>query len=157
MLVWILVGGTDYFHLPALCWVMFLSILFWILTVSLFIIYLTGVHNRIPQIPWTTLVTHKHMQILHKQAALLFLLKTIFPEFCKLFLKPVILCLCLYQSLCINCIATALYLVTAVVDALSVNQDVRGRHNYNCWAASAVRAPTIFFKDKKERKNSRKL
>ncbi|XP_039475925.1 CKLF-like MARVEL transmembrane domain-containing protein 8b isoform X2 [Oreochromis aureus] len=40
-------------------------------------------------------------------------------------------------SLCINCIATALYLVTAVVDALSVNQDVRGRHNYNCWAASA--------------------
>ncbi|XP_004568154.2 CKLF-like MARVEL transmembrane domain-containing protein 8b [Maylandia zebra] len=95
MLVWILVGGTDYFHLPALCWVMFLSILFWILTVSLFIIYLTGVHNRIPQVPWTTL------------------------------------------SLCINCIATALYLVTAVVDALSVNQDVRGRHNYNCWAASA--------------------
>lgn len=150
MLVWILVGGTDYFHLPALCWVMFLSILFWILTVSLFIIYLTGVHNRIPQVPWTTLVTHRHMQILHKQAALLFLLKTIFPEFCKLVLKPVILCLCLYQSLCINCIATALYLVTAVVDALSVNQDVRGRHNYNCWAASAVRAPTIFLKTKKK-------
>ncbi|XP_034553573.1 CKLF-like MARVEL transmembrane domain-containing protein 8 [Notolabrus celidotus] len=40
-------------------------------------------------------------------------------------------------SLCLNCSATALYLVTAVVDALSVNQAVRGRHNYNCWAASA--------------------
>ncbi|XP_030606224.1 CKLF-like MARVEL transmembrane domain-containing protein 8b [Archocentrus centrarchus] len=95
MLVWILVGGTDYYHQPTLCWVMFVSILFWILTVSLFIIYLTGAHNRIPRVPWTML------------------------------------------SLCTNCSATALYLVAAVTDAFSVNLDVRGRHNYNCWAASA--------------------
>ncbi|XP_037639921.1 CKLF-like MARVEL transmembrane domain-containing protein 8b isoform X2 [Sebastes umbrosus] len=95
MLVWILVGGTEYFRLPALCWVMFVAILCWVLTIGLFIIYLTGVHNRIPQVPWTTL------------------------------------------SLCLNCSAAALYLVTAVVDALSVNQATRGRHNYNCWAASA--------------------
>ncbi|XP_070768678.1 CKLF-like MARVEL transmembrane domain-containing protein 8b [Enoplosus armatus] len=95
MLVWILVGGTEYFHLPALCWVMFVAILCWILTVCLFIIYLTGAHNRIPQVPWTIL------------------------------------------SLCLNCVATALYLVTAVVDAHSINQATRGRHNYNCWAASA--------------------
>ncbi|XP_044062544.1 CKLF-like MARVEL transmembrane domain-containing protein 8b [Siniperca chuatsi] len=95
MLVWILVGGTEYFHLPALCWVMFVAILCWVLTICLFIIYLTGAHNRIPQVPWTTL------------------------------------------SLCLNCSATALYLVTAVVDAHSVNQAIRGRHNYNCWAASA--------------------
>ncbi|KAF7667791.1 hypothetical protein LDENG_00047290 [Lucifuga dentata] len=32
---------------------------------------------------------------------------------------------------------TALYLVTAIVNALSVGQAIRGRHNYNCWAASA--------------------
>ncbi|XP_069549221.1 CKLF-like MARVEL transmembrane domain-containing protein 8b [Brachyistius frenatus] len=95
MFVWILVGGTEYFYLSSLCWVMFIAILFWIVTVCLFIIYLTGVHNRIPQIPWTTL------------------------------------------SLCLNCSATALYLVTSIVDALSVSQAVRGRHNYNCWAASA--------------------
>ncbi|KAJ0065913.1 hypothetical protein NL108_000161, partial [Boleophthalmus pectinirostris] len=55
LLVWILVGGTDYFHLPALCWVMFVAILCWILTLSLFIIYLTGVPTRAPHIPWTTL------------------------------------------------------------------------------------------------------
>uniref|UniRef100_A0A3P8TP21 CKLF-like MARVEL transmembrane domain containing 8b n=1 Tax=Amphiprion percula TaxID=161767 RepID=A0A3P8TP21_AMPPE len=73
MLVWILIGGTDYFPLSALCWVMFVAILFWILTVSL----------------------------------------------------------------CFHCSATVLYLVTAAVDALSVNQATRGRHNYNCWAASA--------------------
>ncbi|XP_060907070.1 CKLF-like MARVEL transmembrane domain-containing protein 8b [Labrus mixtus] len=95
MLVWILVGGTDYFQLSALCWVMFVAVLFWVLTVGLFVIYLTGVHHRIPQVPWTTL------------------------------------------SLCLNCSATVLYLVTAVVDALSVNQAIRGRHNYNCWATSA--------------------
>ncbi|XP_047212676.1 CKLF-like MARVEL transmembrane domain-containing protein 8b isoform X2 [Girardinichthys multiradiatus] len=95
MLVWILIGGTDYFHLSALCWVMFVAILLWILTICLLVIYLTRAHNRIPQIPWTTL------------------------------------------SLCFNCSAAALYLVTAVVDVITVNQAIRGRHNYNCWAASA--------------------
>ncbi|XP_049439814.1 CKLF-like MARVEL transmembrane domain-containing protein 8b isoform X3 [Epinephelus fuscoguttatus] len=93
MLVWILVGGTDYFDVSALCWVMFVAILCWVLTVCLFIIY--GAHSRIPQVPWTTV------------------------------------------SLCLNCSAAALYLVTAVADAFSVNQAIRGRHNYNCWAASA--------------------
>ncbi|KAM9852695.1 CKLF-like MARVEL transmembrane domain-containing protein 8b isoform 2-T2 [Aulostomus maculatus] len=95
MLVWILLGGTEYFNLSALCWVMFVAILCWLLTICLFILYLTGAHNRISQIPWTTL------------------------------------------SLCVNCSATALYLVAAVLDALSVNHAIRGRHNYNCWAASA--------------------
>ncbi|XP_035499883.2 CKLF-like MARVEL transmembrane domain-containing protein 8b [Scophthalmus maximus] len=95
MLVWILVGGTEYFHLSALCWVMFVAISCWVLTVCLFITDLTGAHKRIPQVPWTTL------------------------------------------SLCLNCGAAALYLAAAVADALSVNQATRGRHNYNCWAASA--------------------
>uniref|UniRef100_A0A672F6P5 CKLF-like MARVEL transmembrane domain containing 8b n=1 Tax=Salarias fasciatus TaxID=181472 RepID=A0A672F6P5_SALFA len=112
MLVWILVGGTDYFHLSALCWVMFSSILLWILTVFLFIIYLAGVHHRIPRVPWTTL------------------------------------------DLCMHCSATVLYLVTAVVNALSVKQATRGRHNYNCWAASAVSLfqRTVFKCDKKRLK-----
>ncbi|KAM7420345.1 hypothetical protein PAMA_014861 [Pampus argenteus] len=65
MLVWILVGGTEYFHLSALCWVMFVSILCWVLTICLFIIYLTGAHNRIQQVPWTTLVTHTHTPHTH--------------------------------------------------------------------------------------------
>ncbi|XP_038131849.1 CKLF-like MARVEL transmembrane domain-containing protein 8b [Cyprinodon tularosa] len=95
MLVWILVGGTDYFHLSALSWVMFVAILLWILTICLFIIYLTRAHSRIPQISWTTV------------------------------------------SLCFNCSAAVLYLVTAVIEAVTVNQAIRGRHNYNCWAASA--------------------
>uniref|UniRef100_A0A8C6WYC9 CKLF-like MARVEL transmembrane domain containing 8b n=1 Tax=Neogobius melanostomus TaxID=47308 RepID=A0A8C6WYC9_9GOBI len=55
LVVWILVGGTDYLLLPALCWVTFVSILCWILTLCLFIIFLTGAHSRAPQIPWTTL------------------------------------------------------------------------------------------------------
>lgn len=65
MLVWILVGGTDYFYLSALCWVMFVSILLWILTICLFVIYLTAFHNRMPQIPWTTLVTLTHTNTLN--------------------------------------------------------------------------------------------
>ncbi|XP_016527728.1 CKLF-like MARVEL transmembrane domain-containing protein 8b isoform X1 [Poecilia formosa] len=111
MLVWILIGGTDYFRLSALCWVMFVSILLWILTICLFIIYLTGVHSRIPQIPWTTL------------------------------------------SLCFNCAAAALYLVTAVVEAVCVGQATRGRYNYNCWAASAEVATSVTVYGKPQRKN----
>lgn len=64
MLVWILLGGTEYFHLSALCWAMFVAVLYWVLTVCLFIIYLTGVHNRIPQVPWTLLVTRTHALLL---------------------------------------------------------------------------------------------
>ncbi|XP_076006549.1 CKLF-like MARVEL transmembrane domain-containing protein 8b [Genypterus blacodes] len=95
MLVWILVGGTWYFPLSALRWVMFLAVSCWVLTTCLFIIYLTEAHKRIPQVPWTTL------------------------------------------SLYFYCSATVLYLVTAVVNAVWVDQATRGRHNYNCWAASA--------------------
>jgi len=74
MLVWILVGGTDYFHLPALCWVMFVTISFWILTICLFIIDLTRAYNRTPQIPWTTLVTNNY----DVQFGSIHLLKSIF-------------------------------------------------------------------------------
>ncbi|XP_071781597.1 CKLF-like MARVEL transmembrane domain-containing protein 8b [Centroberyx gerrardi] len=95
LLVWVLVGGTEYFHVSALCWVMFVAVLYWVLTAFLFVIYLTAAHSRIPQVPWTTV------------------------------------------SLCFNSSAAVLYLVAAAVDAFSVSQAIRGRHNYNCWAASA--------------------
>ncbi|XP_056142717.1 CKLF-like MARVEL transmembrane domain-containing protein 8b [Lampris incognitus] len=95
LLVWILVGGTEYHHVPALGWVMFVAILYWVLTDCLFIIYLSEAHNRIPKVPWTTLF------------------------------------------LCFNGSATVLYLVSAVVDVNIVSQAIRGRHSYNCWAASA--------------------
>lgn len=149
MMVWILVGGTDYFRLSALCWVMFVSILFWILTVCLFIIYLTGAHNRITYIPWTLLVTHIHTQYTHNTETLCsyslvkFISVTLRVE--SVFSAPLAshLCFYLFQSLCFNCSAALLYLLAAVVDALTVDWAVRGRHNYNCWAASAVSVSTI--------------
>uniref|UniRef100_A0A672NID9 CKLF-like MARVEL transmembrane domain containing 8b n=1 Tax=Sinocyclocheilus grahami TaxID=75366 RepID=A0A672NID9_SINGR len=55
LLVWTLIGGTEYLHIPALGWVMFVSVFYWVLTVILFLIYLTMAHTRIPQIPWTIL------------------------------------------------------------------------------------------------------
>ncbi|XP_077383204.1 CKLF-like MARVEL transmembrane domain-containing protein 8 [Festucalex cinctus] len=95
LLVWILLAGTQYFHLFALCWVMLVSTLYWVITICLFIVYLTGAQNRMPQVPWTTL------------------------------------------SLCLNSSATALYLLTAVLEVLSLQSAVAGRHTHNCWAASA--------------------
>ncbi|KAL1259101.1 hypothetical protein QQF64_009678 [Cirrhinus molitorella] len=51
LLVWTLIGGTEYLHVPALGWVMFVSVFYWVLTLILFLIYLTMAHTRIPQIP----------------------------------------------------------------------------------------------------------
>ncbi|XP_059422976.1 CKLF-like MARVEL transmembrane domain-containing protein 8b [Carassius carassius] len=55
LLVWTLIGGTEYLHIPALGWVMFVSVFYWVLTVILFLIYLTMAHTRIPKIPWKIL------------------------------------------------------------------------------------------------------
>ncbi|KAK7147811.1 hypothetical protein R3I94_010363 [Phoxinus phoxinus] len=52
LLVWTLIGGTEYLHVPALGWVMFVSVFCWVFTVILFLFYLTMAHTRIPQIPW---------------------------------------------------------------------------------------------------------
>jgi len=51
------VGGTEYSHMPALCWVMFVAILYWVLTLSLFIVYLSRAHVRVTWVPWHTVVT----------------------------------------------------------------------------------------------------
>lgn len=59
-MVWILIAGTEYFHVPALCWVMFVGILFWVLTIFLFIIYLIGAHKRMLCFPWNTVVIYIH-------------------------------------------------------------------------------------------------
>ncbi|XP_041709844.1 CKLF-like MARVEL transmembrane domain-containing protein 8 [Coregonus clupeaformis] len=53
LLVWTLIAGTDYFRVSAFGWVMFVAILYWVLTVIFLIIYLTMAYNRIPQVPWT--------------------------------------------------------------------------------------------------------
>ncbi|KAG7260359.1 hypothetical protein CRUP_033888 [Coryphaenoides rupestris] len=54
LLVWVLVGGTEYSHMPALGWVMFVAILYWVLTLSLFIVYLSRAHVRVTWVPWHT-------------------------------------------------------------------------------------------------------
>ncbi|XP_070296136.1 LOW QUALITY PROTEIN: CKLF-like MARVEL transmembrane domain-containing protein 8 [Salvelinus sp. IW2-2015] len=54
LLVWMLIAGTEYFRVSAFGWVMFVAILYWVLTVIFLIIYLTTAYNRIPQVPWTT-------------------------------------------------------------------------------------------------------
>ncbi|TSK34859.1 CKLF-like MARVEL transmembrane domain-containing protein 8 [Bagarius yarrelli] len=55
LLVWTLLGGTEYLQVPALVWVMFVSVLCWVLTVSLFVLHLTTVYTKIPHVPWSTL------------------------------------------------------------------------------------------------------
>ncbi|XP_070408012.1 plasmolipin-like [Nothobranchius furzeri] len=133
MLVGILVGGTDYFHLAALHLVMFASVLFWILTMCLFVVYLTGVHNRMTHA--AALLTQKgHI------AAALYLLTAVINALTINWAvrgRHSYNCWAASASLCFNCSAAALYLLTAVINALTVNWDVRGRHSYNCWAASA--------------------
>ncbi|KAL6488636.1 hypothetical protein MHYP_G00023770 [Metynnis hypsauchen] len=55
LLVWTLLAGTEYLHVPALGWVMFVSVVCWVLTICLFLLYLTTAHTKIPQVPWTVL------------------------------------------------------------------------------------------------------
>ncbi|XP_064201700.1 CKLF-like MARVEL transmembrane domain-containing protein 8b isoform X2 [Anguilla rostrata] len=54
LLVWTLIGGTEYFRVSAFGWVMFVAVFYWVLTVFFLIIYLTMAYTRIPQVPWTT-------------------------------------------------------------------------------------------------------
>uniref|UniRef100_A0A4W5RGV8 CKLF-like MARVEL transmembrane domain containing 8b n=1 Tax=Hucho hucho TaxID=62062 RepID=A0A4W5RGV8_9TELE len=54
LLVWMLIAGTEYFPVSAFGWVLFVAILYWVLTVIFLIIYLTMAYKKIPQVPWTT-------------------------------------------------------------------------------------------------------
>ncbi|KAJ8004863.1 hypothetical protein DPEC_G00140720 [Dallia pectoralis] len=53
LMVWTLIGGTEYFRVPAFGWVLFVAILYWVLTLIFLILYLTVV-KRIPRVPWKT-------------------------------------------------------------------------------------------------------
>ncbi|XP_076844674.1 CKLF-like MARVEL transmembrane domain-containing protein 8b [Brachyhypopomus gauderio] len=55
LLVWTLLGGTEYVHVPALAWVMFVSLVCWVLTICRLLLYLTTAHIKMPQVPWTVL------------------------------------------------------------------------------------------------------
>ncbi|GAA6073159.1 CKLF-like MARVEL transmembrane domain-containing protein 8b [Tachysurus ichikawai] len=55
LLVWTLLGGTEYLRVPALGWVMFVSVVCWVLTVCLLLLYMTTAHSKILHIPWSTL------------------------------------------------------------------------------------------------------
>ncbi|XP_051577330.1 CKLF-like MARVEL transmembrane domain-containing protein 8b [Myxocyprinus asiaticus] len=55
LLVWTLIGGTEYLQAPALGWVMFVSVFYWVLTIILFLVYLTMVNTKISHIPWKML------------------------------------------------------------------------------------------------------
>ncbi|XP_029104388.1 CKLF-like MARVEL transmembrane domain-containing protein 8 isoform X5 [Scleropages formosus] len=54
LLVWMLITGTEYFHVPAFGWVMFVAVTYWVLTVFFLIMYLTNARARMPRVPWTT-------------------------------------------------------------------------------------------------------
>ncbi|XP_042564941.1 CKLF-like MARVEL transmembrane domain-containing protein 8 [Clupea harengus] len=56
LLVWMLIGGTEYLQVAALSWVMCGSVVCWVLTVCQLLVGLTSVHTRFPQLPWNTLV-----------------------------------------------------------------------------------------------------
>ncbi|XP_066440583.1 CKLF-like MARVEL transmembrane domain-containing protein 8 isoform X1 [Eleutherodactylus coqui] len=53
LLVWALIAGSEYFIYPAFGWVMFVAVFYWVLTVFLFIIYVTRANTKITRVPWT--------------------------------------------------------------------------------------------------------
>ncbi|XP_062393838.1 CKLF-like MARVEL transmembrane domain-containing protein 8b [Sardina pilchardus] len=56
LLVWMLIGGTEYLQVPALVLVMLVSVVCWVLTIGLLLVGLLSGHTRFPQIPWNTLI-----------------------------------------------------------------------------------------------------
>ncbi|XP_073781434.1 CKLF-like MARVEL transmembrane domain-containing protein 8b isoform X1 [Danio rerio] len=73
LFVWTLIGGTEYLHVPALRWVMFVSVFYWVLTVILFLLYLITLHIRITWIPWNILgmCFHGSATVLYLSAAVM--------------------------------------------------------------------------------------
>ncbi|XP_076774137.1 CKLF-like MARVEL transmembrane domain-containing protein 8 isoform X1 [Arvicanthis niloticus] len=123
LLVWTLIAGTEYFRVPAFGWVMFVAVFYWVLTVFFLIVYITMTYTRIPQVPWTTV------------------LSTWFPSHTRVRFPPVVRPLpstvCpSSQGLCFNSSAFVLYLSAAIVDASSVSPEKEG-YNFNSWAASS--------------------
>ncbi|XP_066569602.1 plasmolipin [Amia ocellicauda] len=53
LLVWALIASTHYYKIPAFGWVMFVSVVLWILTIILFLLYFLGVNRKLAIVPWT--------------------------------------------------------------------------------------------------------
>ncbi|XP_005997249.1 plasmolipin [Latimeria chalumnae] len=52
LLVWALIAGSYYERHPEYGWVMFVTVLFWLLTIILFVIYVLRLYNKLPMVPW---------------------------------------------------------------------------------------------------------
>ncbi|KAJ8398597.1 hypothetical protein AAFF_G00421250 [Aldrovandia affinis] len=53
LLVWALIAGSGYSNIPAYGWVMFVSVIFWLLTIFLFFIIFLGIQNKMIFVPWS--------------------------------------------------------------------------------------------------------
>ncbi|XP_066541292.1 plasmolipin isoform X2 [Hoplias malabaricus] len=51
-LVWVLVANISSWMVPALGWVMFVSVTLWILSIVLFIMLFLNVHQKLTSVPW---------------------------------------------------------------------------------------------------------
>ncbi|KAG7468700.1 hypothetical protein MATL_G00145670 [Megalops atlanticus] len=52
LLVWALIASSSYTQIPAYGWVMFVSVVFWLLTIFLFLILFLGIQNKMSFVPW---------------------------------------------------------------------------------------------------------
>ncbi|KAJ8335570.1 hypothetical protein SKAU_G00389120 [Synaphobranchus kaupii] len=52
LLVWALIAASAYSNIPAYGWVMFVSVIFWLLTIFLFFLIFFGVQGRTSFLPW---------------------------------------------------------------------------------------------------------
>lgn len=132
--MWTLLGGTDYLRVPALGWVIFVSVVCWVLTVCLLLLYLTSAHTKISCVSWSTLVSVAKGQQKGYQCS--DLVSDHFPSFKSYYFS---------QGVCFNSSATILYLTAAVINATSVPQAIRGRYYYISWVASTVRGREVSF------------
>ncbi|XP_072278594.1 plasmolipin [Pyxicephalus adspersus] len=60
LLVWALIADSNYWHVPAYGWVMFVAVFCWVLTLILFILILIQLHRRISIIPWSLVLFIYH-------------------------------------------------------------------------------------------------
>lgn len=151
LLVWTLLGGTEYLRVPALGWVMCVSVVCWVLTVCLLLLHLTTAHTKIPHVPWSTLVSglsfNNKANNVAKTSKNVFRVQCLYPDSCisLLHVKLRFKSHYLSQGLCFNSSATILYMTAAVINATSVPQAIRGRYYYFSWVASTVRGREVSF------------
>ncbi|XP_063054427.1 CKLF-like MARVEL transmembrane domain-containing protein 8 [Engraulis encrasicolus] len=56
LLVWMLVGGTEFGQVLALACIMCVAVGCWLLTLGLLVVCLIGTHSHMPRVPWNTMV-----------------------------------------------------------------------------------------------------